>query len=54
MLASKHFSKQIGALEAIIMDAAHEEKSQEVKPFLNNVGTMLRLFEEGTTWFDRA
>jgi hypothetical protein len=46
--ALKQFSNEIGAPEAIIADSSKEQKSQDVKLFLNEIGTYLRVLEEGT------
>ena len=54
ILALKQFEKQIGDPDAIIMDTACEETSQEVKQFLNSVGTTLRVLGEGTPWDNRV
>ena len=31
-----------------------EHKSNELKPFLNEIGTLLHLLEEGTPWANKA
>ena len=48
LLAVKQFAKEIGAPEAIISDAAREQKSQELRKFCTEIGTTLRVLEEGT------
>ena len=52
--ALKLFSKEIGAPDAIIADAAGEQTSRQVKTFLQQVGTTLRVLEKGTQWSNRA
>lgn len=52
--AVKQFAKEIGAPEAFITDVAREETSSELKQFCNNIGTALRVLEEGTPWMNRA
>jgi hypothetical protein len=46
--AVKEFAKEIGAPDAIICDAASEQKSKPLKKFLSEIGTTLRVLEEGT------
>ena len=46
--AVKQFCKEIGAPEAIICDPAREQKADDLKQFLHQVGTSLRFLEEGT------
>ncbi len=48
--AVKEFAKAIGAPEAIICDAAREQKSEALRKFLGELGTTLRVLEEGTPW----
>ena len=50
----KEFAKEVGAPDAIICDAAREQKSQDVRKFLGEIGTMLRVLEEGTPWANKA
>ena len=52
--AIKEFAKAIGAPDAIVSDSSGEQKSKEVKKFLNDIGTTLRLLEEGTPWANKA
>jgi hypothetical protein len=52
--AVKEFAKEIGALEAIICDATREQKSHDVRKFLGEIGTKLRVLEEGTPWANKA
>ena len=53
--AVKQFAKAIGAPEAIIADASKEQtKKNELKQFLNSIGTELRVLEEGTPWANLA
>jgi hypothetical protein len=52
--AVKEFAKEIGAPEAIICDAAREQKSKSLRKFLGEIGTTLRVLEEGTPWANKA
>ena len=52
--AVKQFAKEIGAPTAIITDAAPEETSSAMKKFCHDIGTTLRILEEGTPWANRA
>ena len=52
--ALNHFAKEIGAREVFVLDSSGERTSQEVKHFCNNIGTSLRVLEEGTLWLNRA
>ena len=54
LLALKMFAKEIGAPDAIICDASEEQTSKTVKAFLNEIGTSLRILEEGTHWTNKA
>jgi len=48
--ALKMFAKEIGAPDAIVCDAAGEQKSKAVRKFCHQIGTTLRYLEEGTPW----
>ena len=52
--AIKQFAKEIGAPDSIICDASKEQTSQQVKHFLNEIGTSLKILEEGTPWANKA
>ena len=52
--AVKQFAKEIGAPEALICDAAREQKSDALRKFCHEIGTTLRVLEEGTPWANRA
>ena len=52
--AVKQFAKEIGAPDAIVCDHSREQTSQEMKRFLSDIGTSLRILEEGTPWANRA
>ena len=54
LLAVKQFAKEIGAPDAIISDAAREQKSLELRKFCREIGTSLRVLEEGTPWANKA
>ena len=45
--AVKMFAKEIGAPDAIIYDAAGDQKSKALRTSCNEVCTTLRLLEEG-------
>ena len=50
----KMFSKEIGAPNAIICDAAREQISQAVRDFYYKIRTSLRVLEEVTPWENRS
>ena len=52
--AVKEFAKEIGAPEAIICDSAREQKSHDLRKFLGEISTTLRVLEEGTPWANKA
>ena len=52
--AVKQFAKEVGAPDAIICDSAPEQKSKELRKFLGEIGTTLRILEEGTPWANKA
>ena len=52
--AIKLFAKEVGAPDAIICDAAHEQISKEVRSFCLKMGTTIRVLEEDTPWANRA
>jgi hypothetical protein len=52
--AVKQFAKDIGAPDAIICDMAGEQTSHALKRFCQEIGTTLRLLEEGTPWANKA
>lgn len=52
--AVKQFAKAIGAPEALIADAAKAQKSEALRHFCNEIGTSLRVLEEGTPWANKA
>ena len=54
MLAVKQFTKEIGAPDTIVCDMSMEQTSLEIKAFLNDIGTTLRVLEEGTPWANKA
>ena len=54
MSAVKQFTKELGAPNAIVCDMSMEQTSPEIKTFLNDVGTTLRVLEEGTPWANKA
>ena len=54
MSAVKQFTKEIGAPDAIVCDMLREQTSPEIKTFLNDIGTTLRVLEEGTPWANKA
>ena len=50
----KQFAKEIGAPDAIISDASREQMSQPLHKFCSEIGTTLRVLEEGMPWSNRA
>ena len=50
----KQFTKEIGALEAIICDGSGEQTVIEVKKYCGDIGTTLRILEEDTPWSNKA
>ena len=52
--AVKQFAKEIGAPEALINDMSGEQTSKPLKKFCNEIGTTLRVLEEGTPWSNKA
>ena len=52
--ALKQFVKEIGAPGVIIADSAREQKSKEIRKFLNDISTTLRILEENTHWSNKA
>lgn len=54
MQAVKQFAKEVGAPDAIICDAAREQIKLELRKFLNEIGTVMRVLEENTPWANKA
>ena len=54
LLAVKQFAKEIGVPDAIISDAAKEQTSHNLRKFCGDIGTTLRVLEEGTPWSNKA
>ena len=52
--AIKQFAKEIGSPKAFIMDAAKAQKSKDVRHFCSQIGSSLRILEEGTPWANKA
>jgi hypothetical protein len=52
--AVKQFAKEIGASDAIICDMAGEQTSHALKRFCQEIGTTMRVLEEGTPWSNKA
>ena len=52
--ALKQFAKEIGAPDAIISNAAREQKSKDLRKFLTEIGSTLRVLEKGTQWANKA
>ena len=52
--ALKLFCKEVGAPKAMVVDPHRSQKSNEVKQFLNTVGTTLMVLEESTQHANRA
>ena len=54
LLALKQFAKEVGASDAFICDAAREQTSHPMRAFCAEIGTTLRVLEEGTPWANKA
>jgi hypothetical protein len=52
--AVKQFAKETGAPDAITSDSGREQKSLAIRKLCVNMGTELRVLEEGTPWANRA
>ena len=52
--ALKEFAKAVGAPEALVVDAAKAQKSEEVWKFCTEIGTTLRVLEEHTPWANKV
>eukprot|EP00957_Ditylum_brightwellii_P180413 13743038-Ditylum_brightwellii.AAC.1 len=50
----KLFAKEVGALDALIFDAAEEQTTLPMKALCAEIGKMLRVLEEGTPWANKA
>ena len=51
--ALEKFTKQIGAPEAIICDVSVQQTAIEVKKYCGDIGTTLRILEEGNPWSNK-
>jgi hypothetical protein len=52
--AVKQFAKEIGAPDALIFDMSGEQTSGNLHKFCLEIGTSLRVLEEGTPWANKA
>ena len=52
--AIRLFCKEVGVPSAFICDQSGEQTSHDVTNFIGDVGSSLRLLEEGTPWANRA
>ena len=52
--AVKQCVKEIGAPDAIICDMSREKASRSLRKFCGEIGTTLRVLEEGTPWENKA
>ena len=52
--AVKPFAKEIGAPDAIICDMSREQTLRSPRTFCGEIGTTLRVLEEGTPWVNKA
>ena len=52
--SDKQFSKEIGALEEIISDAAGEKLYNYLSKLCRDIDTTLRVLEEVTPWTNKA
>ena len=54
LLALKLFAKDVGIPEALVTDGARAETSAEIKKFCINIGTTLKILEQGIPWANLA
>ena len=52
--ALKQFTKEIGTPESIICDGYGEQSSIDLRKYCSDIGTTLRLLEEGAPWSNKA
>ena len=52
--ALKMFAKELGVPDALVVDPSGEQTSASVRKFCHQIGTTLRILEEGTQWANRA
>ena len=52
--AIRRFCKEVGVPTAFICDPAGEQTSKDVRAFIRESGSFLRVLEEGTQWANRA
>jgi hypothetical protein len=52
--AVKQFAKEVGAPDALIFDMSGEQTSINLKKFCLEIGTSLKVLEEGTPWANKA
>ena len=52
--ALRQFTKDVRAPEILVCDPHPSQNSFEVKDFCKNIGTTLKLLEQGTKWANRA
>ena len=50
----KQFAKDVGAPETLVCDAHPTQKKRDVRDFLTQIGTTLRVLEANTQWANRA
>ena len=50
----KAFAKDVGAPDVLVCDSHPTQKKREVREFLNQIGTTLRVLEANTQWANRA
>eukprot|EP00985_Skeletonema_marinoi_P034589 scaffold44324_cov402-Skeletonema_marinoi.AAC.1 len=54
MAALKAFCKEVGVPDRLVCDPHRSQTSNEVRRFLYEVGTTLRVLERGTQWANLA
>eukprot|EP00957_Ditylum_brightwellii_P151940 11570307-Ditylum_brightwellii.AAC.1 len=54
LLAVKLFAKEVGAPDAFLCDAAGGQTLQPMRSLCAEIGTSLRVLEEGTLWANKA
>eukprot|EP00957_Ditylum_brightwellii_P098928 7536305-Ditylum_brightwellii.AAC.1 len=52
--AVKQFAKEVEAPDIMIYNSANEKISKSLKWFLGEIGTTLRVLEEGTLWANKV
>ena len=48
------FCKEVGVPSTLVMDGYRAQKNTQTRRFCHQVGTIMRVLEEGTPWANRA